>query len=144
MSVEITDMLTPALLDKLARITDPLPVLRAAGAALAAASTRTFREPDFRPAPWAPLKPETLKRKKGRGGILIDNALLWRSILAAEPSGNEVEVGTDRTYALFHQFGTRRMPARPFIPVQGDTLAPRAAESVAEAMGAAIAALLAD
>jgi phage gpG-like protein len=145
MSVEITDLLTPALLGKLARISDPLPVLRAAGAALASASTRSFREPAFRVEPWAPLKPATLKAKRGRGGILIRDAVLFRSILAAEPAGDEIEVGTDRAYGLFHQFGTRRMPARPFIPISGDdTLAPAAAQMVAEATEAALESLLED
>jgi phage gpG-like protein len=162
MSVEITDLLTPALLGKLARISDPLPVLRAAGAALASASTRSFREPAFRVEPWAPLKPATLKAKRGRGGILIRDAVLFRSILAAEPVGDEIEVGTDRTYGLFHQYGTRRviqrefsyekilfqnidMPARPFIPVADDgTMNPAAELLVAEATEAAIDTLLAD
>ncbi len=145
MSVEITDLLTPALLGKLARISDPLPVLRAAGAALASASTRSFREPAFRVEPWAPLKPATLKAKRGRGGILMgDPPVLFRSILAAEPAGDEIEVGTDRAYGLFHQFGTRRIPARPFIPISGDILAPAAAQMVAEATEAALNALLAD
>jgi phage gpG-like protein len=31
-----------------------------------------------------------------------------------------VAVSTSRPYAAFHQFGTRRVPARPFFPAEGE------------------------
>lgn len=95
-------------------------VLKAGGQAIAAMATRSFRDPKLRAKPWAPLSAYTLKRKKkGRTSILIDTGALFRSIRVNQPSGDTVEIVTDRFYATFHQFGTKRMPARPMIPATG-------------------------
>ena len=74
--------------------------------------------------------------------MLIDTGALFRSILAQPPTADSVEVGTDRPYALYHQFGTKHMPARPFFPVQGESLTERAEQIVREAMQAKINFLL--
>ncbi len=59
------------------------------------------------------------RKKKGRTSPLIDTGALFRSIRVAEPQGDSVEITSDRPYATYHQFGTTRMPARPFIPAIG-------------------------
>lgn len=142
MSLSINDQLSPALRRKLAKIKDKRPVLAAAGAALASVATRAFRIAALRPKEWPKLKDATLKRKGGRGGPLIDTGALFRSILAKEPEADSVEVGTDRTYALYHQFGTKKMQERPFFPVVDDSLTPAAQKAVRAAMAAQIDALL--
>lgn len=98
---------------------------------------------------WAPLKGSTIARRAGKerkalkGGrgspafagnrdILRDTGRLFRSLSAGveeTPAGNpdqvlrlgrgEVIVGTNVPYAAYHQYGTARMPARPFLPVDG-------------------------
>ena len=141
-SFSIRDGLSPALRKKLARISDKRPILAAAGAALAGVATRAFRDPALRPAEWAPLAASTLRRKKA-GGPLIDTGALYRSVIAAEPGRDSVEVGSDREYSLFHQFGTRRMPARPFFPADaGGNLTAPGRQAVLEAAGAAVRAAL--
>lgn len=82
---------------------------------------------------WAPLKPATIRRRrKGRatfGGIgirkLRDTGLMHGSVTAlTHPRGHRVattdraEVGTNLQRAHFHQEGTRRMPARPFMRIR--------------------------
>lgn len=141
--LSINDMLTPALRERLARISDARPVLEAAGAALASVATRSFRDAALRPAEWPPLAASTLRRKQRHGGQpLIDRGALFRSVLAQDPGRDSVEVGTDREYSIYHQFGTGRMPARPFFPVAGGALTPRAEAEVRSAAERAIRALL--
>lgn len=63
--------------------------------------------------PWAPRKDSKTHR------LLQKTTLLRRSLRAtAEASG--AAVVSDRKYAGFHQFGTRKMVARPFVPVSPD------------------------
>ena len=66
--------------------------------------------------PWAQLKPSTLKRKKS-GAILRETSALIGSIqfAGATNSGATVIAGTD--YGIYHQFGTRKMVARPFMGI---------------------------
>lgn len=95
-------------------------ILKAGGVAVASLATRAFRDESLRPTQWPPVKPATQKqKKKGRTSTLIDTGTLFRSIRANDPTGETVEIVSDRFYASFHQFGTKRMPARPFIPAKG-------------------------
>lgn len=118
-------------------------VLKAGGHAIAAMATRAFRDESLRPSPWLPLAKKTLAKKAaGRTSPLIDTGALFRSIRVAQPEGDSVEIASDRPYATYHQFGTTRMPARPFIPAIGGedggaaALTPAAEESVKAAMAA--------
>lgn len=54
-------------------------------------------------APWAPLAPSTLARKKGPR-TLRESGLLQDS-MRHQVSGEELEFGTDRPYGAIHQFG---------------------------------------
>ena len=93
---------------------------------------------------WAPLAESTLKRRRGGGAggveILRDTSVLLNSISPGQISGgannlsyskpngdggaeqvfhhleNGVVVGTNVTYGVYHQNGTKHMPARPFLP----------------------------
>lgn len=72
---------------------------------------------------WKPLAPSTVASKR-REGLLAEPLVAstaLRGELTGRPLGMErieassVEAGTDIAYARFHQFGTRRMPARRLI-----------------------------
>lgn len=124
-------------------------ILKAGGQSIASMATRAFRDETLRPAEWAPLKPATLKKKKaGRTSPLIDTGTMFRSIRVNQPSGDTVEIVTDRFQATFHQFGTKKMPARPFIPATGGAdggeanLTPEAEKRVRRAMEAQTRAVL--
>jgi len=73
-----------------------------------------------RPKKWAPLAPSTIASKRRRHGtlppILVDSGTLRRSI-HENYSHNHAEVATPMKYAKYLQFGTRKMPARPFLVV---------------------------
>jgi phage gpG-like protein len=84
-------------------------------------------EGQFGGARWAPLAARTLlartRRGHGRGGILRDTSRLWASLVKrGAPEGirsvsrDQYERGTSVAYAVFHQLGTRRMPARKIAP----------------------------
>lgn len=73
--------------------------------------------------PWAPLTPSTIAQKR-RSGFLNEplvRTTSMRSELTRRPLGvehiraQEVDAGTDISYAKFHQRGTRRMPARRLV-----------------------------
>jgi len=67
----------------------------------------------------APLQPETVASKARRGAAepdapLIDTGHL-RDSLYVEVDGPLVRVGSDDPVMLFHELGTRKMPARPVL-----------------------------
>jgi phage gpG-like protein len=77
--------------------------------------------------PWPPLAPATLRRKRAGAPILFRTGALLESLRG--PSGaNHVEeidassltLGSRLPYAMFHQLGTQRMPARPIIVLSGE------------------------
>lgn len=70
-------------------------------------------------SPWAPLKPSTVARK-GHSRILYETGSLMASLTQIDGPGNINAVsdrgsifGTDVEYAIYHQNGTPKMPARP-------------------------------
>lgn len=85
---------------------------------------------------WAPLSPVTIaKRRKGTAQgaglaeirILQDTGTLRASVTAPmHPQGIRkkttwtLEVGTRTKYAKYHQYGTSKMPARPFLFIRDD------------------------
>lgn len=109
---------------------DLSPALRAVGVLLGSAARQNFQKqsaPDG--TPWAPLlRPRSRprdKRGRKRGGtqqILLDTGTLRASITSLGSRDNvflvernAVLVGTRVKYAPFHQHGTRKMVARPFL-----------------------------
>lgn len=65
-------------------------------------------------APWAPLKPKTLRRKRTQK-ILTESRRLRDSIVWQLEGAGELAVGTNVIYAATHQFGRGEIPARPFL-----------------------------
>lgn len=150
MSLSVRDTLSPGLKKAAAALADKKPVLEAVGLQLVSLTQRSFNDSGLRAAPWAPLKPATIaaKLKAGKSSaILKRNVVLSRSWRVVSVTNAGVTVGTDRFYAPFHQFGTRRgLPARPMLPFIGGPdnaqLAPFAREKLTKIAQAKISALL--
>jgi len=97
-----------------------------AAQAVADLGTRAFSETDIRPEPWPDYAgtesgKRYAKRKigKGRDKMLVDEGLLLASIKAGSAAPTGAEVVSSRPYASYHQFGTSKMPPRPFMPFTG-------------------------
>lgn len=86
--------------------------LRYIGQAVASRTTRAFRNASLRPSPWAPRKDT-----KAKHPLLIKSGSLRQSFAWRVTGPDAVQIGTDRAYASYHQQGTKKMPARPFYPV---------------------------
>lgn len=102
-------------------------ILAYAGQAVASRSTQAFRTASFRPSPWAPRK-----NPGDRHPLLIRSGNLRHSISWKFLNDRAVVVGSNQKYSLYHQHGTRRMPARPFFPIDaGGRLMPDMARKIA-------------
>lgn len=64
---------------------------------------------------WANLLPTTQQRK-GNNNILIDDGDLVSSI-THDTSSDSVTVGVSELYGVYHQLGTPKMTARPFLGI---------------------------
>lgn len=64
--------------------------------------------------PWAQLKPATLRRKKSRA-ILRETSALMGSVQFESATNTGATVVAGAEYGIYHQFGTRKMAARPFM-----------------------------
>lgn len=95
--------------------------LSSIGEHVASEATRAFREPSLRPSPWAPRK-----NSKAKHPLLIKSGSLRQSISWRITAPDTVQVGSDKKYAGYHQQGTKKMPARPFFPIdKSGQLTPR-------------------
>lgn len=93
------------------------------GGEVASQAQMAFRTPQLRPAPWAPRKPS---KRDDSHPLLIKSGGLRQSIKSKLRGEHTVVVGTDKEYAGYHQFGTKHMPARPFMPIDANgNLLPR-------------------
>lgn len=84
--------------------------------------TRNF-EAEGRPTKWQPLKPVTIKMK-GSSNILQDSGGLKGSINASNTErGNlSLKIYAGEKHGIFHQYGTKRAPARPFMMFQDEDI----------------------
>lgn len=101
---------------------NPAPLLRGIGMEMETRTAERFesrRDPSG--APWAKLSPRTVRRKKGRGSLLVFTGEMLDSL--NHRVGNDfVEIGFGKPYAAFHEFGTKTMPRRGMLtadPVAG-------------------------
>jgi phage gpG-like protein len=128
MQVIIKDNVT-AVLDAIgAKARHMKPVAEAMGLAVVGLTIRSFNDPSVRASPWAALHPFTFAQKLAEGtstAILKRHVLLARSWRVTEVSNDGVKVGSDRFYAYFHQFGTKRVAARPMLPMTGGPTDPK-------------------
>ncbi|MDD4059173.1 MAG: phage virion morphogenesis protein [Kiritimatiellae bacterium] len=104
-------------------------VARVAGEELAIMAAEAFHSERVRPAEWPPLSRRTEAgmskarkrgaKKRGSARPLVDTGTLMRSFEVGAADGDGVTVKSTQDYAVYHQYGTRKMPARPFIPATG-------------------------
>lgn len=87
------------------------------GQHVASRATLAFRTEALRPSPWAPRK---ASRRDDGHPLLIRSGTLRQSISWRFVGDDAVVVGSGQKYARYHQFGTKRMPARPFFPIDGN------------------------
>jgi len=133
---KIRDGISPALERAIRASRNSRAVLEAMGTAMVSLTVRAFRQPALRPgsADWG----------KSR---LYKSGALKHSIRITSLTDSSVSVGSDRPYAIYHQFGTRPyrirsrsaaalfwkgaahpvrsvnhpgLPARPFFPVDAN------------------------
>lgn len=117
-----------------ARIADPAPALMRARSVLAEQEQQVFSsQGSVLGASWPPaVDPE----RKIDPQLLVASGALRRSLTgtsAGTVRGTTLEYGTDVEYAHFHQYGTSRMSARPFLGIT-DTSARRIVEQLAAAI----------
>jgi phage gpG-like protein len=63
---------------------------------------------------WVSLAPETIARKMRGDSPLLETGEL-RASIEWNSHGNQGFVGSDNDKAVWHEFGTSRIPARPFL-----------------------------
>lgn len=84
---------------------------------------RFLKEVDPDENKWAALSPATLRKKRTRS-ILRETSILANSI-SSEHSGKKGRVYTNDEKALWHQYGTENMPARPILGINEDKDLPK-------------------
>jgi len=95
--------------------------LKDIGQHVASDATEAFRTASLRPSPWAPRKD-----KKATHPLLIKSGTLQKKIHWRLNGSGAVVIGSPMKYAPYHQLGTKKMPARPFFPVdKAGRLTPR-------------------
>lgn len=103
------------------RLGDTAPVMAAIGALLEGSTRQRFADeetPDG--SSWAALLPGSQKSKeRNKNAILKEFGDLMRSI-TYHASAAAVVIGTDRHYGQYHQSGTAKMPARPFLGLSAE------------------------
>lgn len=76
---------------------------------------------------WKNLAPSTVKQRKKKGyypiNILRQTGILASSITVQPSGSNAVTMGTNIEYAKYINFGTSKMPARPFLVLQEEDIA---------------------
>lgn len=84
---------------------------------------------------WAPLQPETIRRKITGDSPLLETGAMRDSIsYEAEPAGlgkATVTVGSTHKEALAHEIGTSHVPPRPFLVPAAMEIAPKVGADMA-------------
>jgi phage gpG-like protein len=112
---------------------DPVPMLETIGSYLVNEAQKTF---DAQASPWGDPWPPSGRVRKiaagraagGGGGLTLVDTGFMRSSFSQYTLGGSVffqEGMNAMNYFRFHQWGTRRMPARPMVPLKGPAAAPR-------------------
>lgn len=121
LEIQVQDLGATALMQQLkARLQDTRPILLDFGERMKGSIRRNF-EAEGRPGRWAALKESTLRarlRRYGGGGKILQASGLLINAINPQVVGNRIEITAARMYASFHQEGTRKMAARPFLLVQ--------------------------
>ena len=67
--------------------------------------------------PWAPLKPQTVKRKGGETRILRRSDVMLDELEIRPAQGAGLTLTFGAAYAAFHQLGTKDMVPRRLLPI---------------------------
>lgn len=110
---QTSNTVNPHLQKAIAGFKNKRPFLLAMGEVMVQHTKRAFTSGEYRPAKWAP-------KKDGSPARLRKSGALARSPRITQVSQSAVWVGTDRRYAVYHQLGTRHLPARPFFPLHNN------------------------
>jgi phage virion morphogenesis protein len=105
---------------------------------VAAAIERNFDE-EGRPTRWAPLSARYAAwkaRRFGAGLRILERSGALRRSISTRLEGGALVASTAVPYAAFHQFGTRFIPARPFL-VLTESDNEEVAQAVADSLGTA-------
>lgn len=87
---------------------------------------------------WPRLDPKTVARKRTGDSPLLETGALRASIRTLIVSDDEGYVVTDDPKAGFHEFGTSKMPPRPFMRPAGQLKGAEAARVAGQHIGVAI------
>jgi HK97 gp10 family phage protein len=87
---------------------------------------------------WVSLRPETIAHKMRGDSPLLETGKL-RGSIQWNASGNEGYVGTNDPVAQYHEFGTSKMPARPFLMGSAIAMEAKIHKMAAKAVMAALA-----
>lgn len=81
---------------------------------------------------WSPLKEAYLrwKIKKGFSEKKLHRTTTLAQSFTSEVEGLQARVGTPVPYSIYHEYGTKKMPARPFMKPVAQYLAERGLKDV--------------
>ena len=99
---------------------DPDQLLTVLGNLVRSQTLRHFEQETGPAGKWAGLRPATVRQKRGGQGQILSDTGRLRGSISAVIGGGAVEVGTNVFYGKFHQRGTRKMVARPFLGLTSD------------------------
>ena len=120
-----SEELNKALREVANRITNMTPIMREIAGVLQFETQENFLKEGF--IPWLPLRSSTTQERYKRGTwpgkILTEYGQLKASISTRYDNISAV-VGTNKVYALSHQFGRGKVPARPFLPSTAQIVLP--------------------
>lgn len=132
MVIRLEDNLRDKLEKKLKGLGNLEPVMRTVAVLMKQAIWKNFeaegRDEKGNTRTWQPLAPSTVKQRekyKGKGygahPILERTGHLKKSF-STEYSYSYAKVGTGVKYGIYHQTGTRKMPARPMLVLPKEDL----------------------
>lgn len=109
--------LLQVLSDMRGRVVNQRPAWDLIGAGLVANADRRFEtKTDPAGSPWAPWAPSTARaRAKSGRGTLLELTRMMRTSLNHQAEEDGVAIGLGRSYAGFHETGTREMPRRGML-----------------------------
>lgn len=124
LKITVEDLGTSELLEsKIKKLGRRGPLMRNAGQLAKRETLLNFaRQVSYTDAPWADITAAT-KKRKGSSKILEDEGILKGGIALTSANKDEaiVQSTAGSEYGIFHQKGTSKMPARPYIGI-GDRI----------------------
>jgi HK97 gp10 family phage protein len=107
--------------------------LEAAAVVLESEAKRVIGTHDYN---WPPLADSTVARKGDDDPLIVnasaDPGALIRNTIEHNVGGREAQVGSDSDVAVFNEFGTSKIPPRPFLGGAVDAKGQAAADAAVE------------